>query len=210
MEPYRTVADEFRYEGEKVKGSRFIATLRPLRVAVEVADDLADLISRLRAEFPDANHHCWAYRLGTGRDAFRYSDDGEPSGTAGKPILQRIDGHEVTDLVVVVSRIFGGTKLGAGGLIRAYGGAAGAALERAEIHQVLPVQRVTLSFPYELSGAVRGVLVGAGLEPSESEFGETVKMRLEIPQDRAAEFLAELRERTAGRVLIGDAADDGM
>ncbi|MCP3982480.1 MAG: YigZ family protein [bacterium] len=203
---YRTVLGEFRFEGEKIKGSRFIATLIPLREAAA----LGSILEPLRAEFPEANHHCWAYRLGTGRDTFRYSDDGEPSGTAGKPILQRIDGHSLTDLVVVVSRIFGGTKLGAGGLIRAYGGAAGAALDRVEIREVLPVRRVTLTFPYDLSGAVRGVLVAAGLEPSASAFGETVSMDLEIPEDRADGFLAQLAEKTAGRVAIGDGADDGV
>jgi len=198
--PYRTVATAMQFEGGKIKGSRFIATVRPMREEPE----LTAVIATLRAEFPEANHHCYAYRLGPGQDRFRYSDDGEPSGTGGKPILQRIDGQDLTDVLVVVTRIFGGTKLGAGGLIRAYGGAAGAALDRAEVVSVVPTRTVRLSFPYELSGTVQAVLTAAKLEASDSSFGERVAMSIVIPQSRADAFMAEVRERCAGRVEIDE------
>ena len=196
--PYRTVAGEMQFEGDKIKGSRFIATVRPMREEAE----LTAVVETLRAEFTEANHHCYAYRLGPGQDRFRYSDDGEPSGTGGKPILQRIDGHDLTDVLLVVTRIFGGTKLGAGGLIRAYGGAAGVALDRAEIVSVVPTRRIRLNFPYELSGTVQALLTAAELEAAESSFGERVSMSIMIPRSRADAFVAEVRERCAGRVEI--------
>lgn len=195
---HRTVAAVTRHEGDKIKGSRFIATVRPMRDEAE----LPPVVDALRAEFPEANHHCYAYRLGRGLDRFRHSDDGEPSGTGGKPILQRIDGHDLTDVLVVVTRIFGGTKLGPGGLIRAYGGAAGAALDRAEIVRVVPTRRVRLSFPYELVGVVQSALTAAELQASESCFGERVTMRVDVPERRVEAILTELRERCAGRLDV--------
>ena len=195
---YRTVSATLRHEGEKVKGSRFIATVAPL----VSTDEITGIVERLRNDYPAANHHCWAYRRGTGRDDFRYSDDGEPSGSAGRPILQQIDGHGVTDTLVVVTRIFGGTKLGVGGLVRAYGAAAGEVLDRVEIREVIPVRRIRLRFAYEQTGAVSGLLVAAGLEPSGSDYGESVTLELEVPEEQVEGFLADLGERTAGRVTV--------
>ena len=101
----------------KVKGSRFIAE------ATDVRDEEMTMafVADVRGREPGATHHCWAYRLGTGGDAFRYNDDGEPSGTAGPPILRQIDALGLTNTLVVVTRYYGGTKLGTGGLLRAYG-----------------------------------------------------------------------------------------
>ena len=104
---YLTVERSARVEIDKVKGSRFLATVRPLDEASPPADPRAELA----AEVPDASHHCWAWRLDAQR--FRFGDDGEPSGTAGRPILQQIDGRELLRTLVVVTRWFGGTKLGA-------------------------------------------------------------------------------------------------
>ncbi|MCA9739293.1 MAG: YigZ family protein, partial [Gemmatimonadetes bacterium] len=122
-----TVARAVRVEIPRIKGSRFIADLVPVSDAAQ-ADAAVDAA---RAAFPDARHHCFAWRVGARGDTFRFGDDGEPAGSAGRPILQHLEGLDVTDAVLVVTRYFGGTKLGVGGLIRAYGGAAAAALEAA-------------------------------------------------------------------------------
>ena len=112
---YRSVAA--RAEGLfKDNGSRFIAFIYP----VETEEEVREIVSGLRKEYHDARHHCYAYRLGYKGDVFRASDDGEPSGSAGRPILGQIDSAGLSDVLVVVVRYFGGIKLGIPGLIRAY------------------------------------------------------------------------------------------
>ena len=193
--PYRTVTAEVRWEIPKIKGSRFVATAGPYQD--EAA--LAAVIARLRYEFPEANHHCYAWRSG---DRFRYNDDGEPSGTAGRPLLQRIDGRGLDRTFVVVTRIFGGTKLGAGGLVRAYSAAAGAVLEAATVADVIPTQRLRVVVSYELNGVVESVAASHRLSPLESAFTETVTHTFAVPLLQLDAFTAVLRERTAGRADI--------
>ena len=123
---YLTIGGYARAE-IKIKGSRFIAEAMPV-ARVEAAEK--EIAAVCKREF-NATHHCTAYRIGPNGDVFRYNDDGEPSGTAGIPILRQIDGRSLTDTLVVVTRYFGGTKLGTGGLIRAYGDAARQVLETA-------------------------------------------------------------------------------
>jgi len=196
MDPtYHTLARTERKEPPKIKGSRFIANGFPFageeRLAVEVA--------RLRKEFPDANHHCWAWRDG---ERFRYNDDGEPSGSAGQPILRQIDGAGVDRVAIVVTRIFGGTKLGVGGLIRAYGGAARELLEHAEIVEVIPYRVITVTAPYESSGSLASVAAAFDVRPVESSFDDRVRQVFHIPQARAEEFVVSVTDRTAGRAEI--------
>lgn len=192
---YRTVTADVRCEIPKIKGSRFIATAGPYQD--EAA--LAAVIARLRHEFSEANHHCYAWRSG---DRFRYNDDGEPSGTAGRPMLQRIDGRGLDRTFVVVTRIFGGTKLGAGGLVRAYAAAAGAVLEAASVVEVIPTRRIRVVVSYELKGVVDSVAAAHGLSPLESTFTETVTHTFAVPLLQLEALMAVLRERTSGRADI--------
>ena len=194
-ETYTTLEAEFRHEIDKIKGSRFIASLAPARD--EAAAEA--FLDRVRREFPDARHHCFAWRLGADGGRFRSSDDGEPSGSAGKPILMQLEGHELSDLVCVVTRWFGGTKLGVGGLMRAYGGAAGMACDRAPLREVTITRTVQVTHPYECSGAVKGLLSQFELEPLDAQYDAEVRFRLEVPIGRLEEFLVELSDRTAGR-----------
>lgn len=195
---YRTITTPSEYEPDKTKGSRHIATIVPVQNLAQVTT----AIETVRLRMPDANHHAWAYRLGRGRDEFRYSDDGEPSGSAGRPILQQIDGHDVTDVLVVVSRYFGGTKLGVGGLVRAYGGAAAAALDHADIRTVVPQATVRIAHAYEDSGAVAAVLNAFDLTPRQSQYAANVELELQVPDAQADEFTSALRDATAGRATI--------
>jgi uncharacterized YigZ family protein len=196
LESYRTLAAPHRFELDKVKGSRFLADVAPARSE----DEAKAFLEAVRAEFHDARHHCSAWRIGLRGETFKWSDDGEPSGSAGKPILAQLEGHDLVDVVCVVTRWFGGTKLGVGGLVRAYGGAAQGALEAAQVvvHELR--RTFDLVFPYDGSSAVQAILHAWGLEPTESEYQETVRLRVELPVARADAFLAEVVERTGGRV----------
>ena len=193
---YLTVARAGRIEIDKVRGSRFVATVHPVADAAEAAER-REAVAR---DAPDASHHCWAWRLDA--STFRYGDDGEPSGTAGRPILQQIDGRRLRRTLVVVSRWFGGTKLGAGGLVRAYGSAAAAGLDAAGVRRVEPSVGLTLRFAYGDAGGVAAVLAAFDLTPSESAFGESVEQRVDVVRARRERLERELRERTGGRIRI--------
>ena len=134
-----------------IKGSRFIAHATPVSVQSAAAEFIASISQR----FHDATHNCFAWKIGLSDAAvFRFSDAGEPSGAAGRPILQAAETRDLTNLAVVVTRYFGGTKLGTGGLIRAYSAATLAALEQAEIIISYPEITVTLKFAYAFTNAV--------------------------------------------------------
>ena len=195
---YRTIAGRFRYEPDKIKGSRFIVDLAPV---VTVAEAEA-LLAEVRAEFPDAGHHCFAWIIDPEGEQTRSSDDGEPGSSAGPPILRMIEGHGLTGLVVVVSRWFGGTKLGVGGLMRAYGGCAGEAMDRCEVIEVRVQVAMTIEYPYECSGPIEGLLRSCEVETKQAEYTDNVVMQVTLPKDREAEFRTELVERTAGRAVI--------
>lgn len=192
----RTLAGPSRHEIDKIKGSRFFATLEPVR-SREEANAVLDA---LRAEFRDATHHCYAWRLGRDPEAMRYSDDGEPSGTAGRPILAEIDGRGLSDLVVVVTRYYGGTKLGTGGLLRAYSSCAAEALDRATWLERPVVERLVLRFSYGLTGPIRGVLAAYELEGVDAEYGAEVRMELAVPIARVRAVRRALVDATNGQV----------
>ena len=192
---YRTLARPARVEIDKIKGSRFIASGFPFAGEQHLADEMR----RLREEFSDANHHGYAWREG---QRFRYGDDGEPSGSAGKPILQQIDGRGLDRVAIVVTRIFGGTKLGVGGLIRAYGGAARTLLDHARIVERVPLRVIRVSIPYSLTGALAGVAAAFDLEPVDSTFDEQVRQTFHVTIDRAEAFVAAVGEQTSGRAEL--------
>ncbi len=198
MPTIRTVARSFRHEIPKIKGSRFIASVARVRSP----DAAAAFVETHRSEFRDATHNCFAWRIGSDENAFRASDDGEPSGTAGRPILQQIDGRRLTDVAVVVTRYFGGTKLGTGGLVRAYGEAASTALDLAGVLEEPVTYSLHLRYGYELTGAIRGVLVSFGVEPLKSDFGAEVEAVIAVPVESAEEIEGALRDATHGRIEI--------
>jgi len=192
----RCVARPFAFEDAPTRGSRFTGWVSP------ITDEQSALACIAEAErrWSDASHHAWAYRLAAG--AHRSHDAGEPGGSAGRPLLAQIDGHGVTDVVVVVARWFGGTKLGVGGLIRAYGGCAGRTLDRAEIVRVTPMVDVVIRHEYDDTGAIEAVIARRTLEIVETTWAEHVRLVLRVPASDAEEVRAELRDRTAGRAKI--------
>jgi len=197
---YTTIARPFRHEPDKIKGSRFICDLTP--VLDEASAEAA--VAAARAAFPDACHHCYAWILDPEGKRTRAADDGEPGSSAGPPILRQLEGHGVTGIVAVVSRYFGGTMLGVGGLMRAYGGAAGEAIDRADIVHVRVKKTVVIDYPYEVSGPVEGLLAAVEAHVDHADYGAAVQARITLPLDRFDEFCAELTERTAGRAHLAE------
>lgn len=177
-----------------ISGSRFTGHAAP------VSDEAAAMgvITARQEVDAGASHHCWAFVLADGRH--RSSDDGEPRDTAGPPILRHIRGAELTDVVVVVTRWFGGTKLGRGGLVRAYGDTAAAVLDAATtVERHRTVQR-RLDHPYDLTAAVDGVLAAFDATEVDATYGAAVTRTVSVRRSRADAFDTALREATAGRV----------
>jgi len=142
-QPYSTLKENFEFEIDPIKNSRFITYAQ----AVDCDEDALQFVEKIKAITPDARHHCWAYSLR--KDSrVRFSDDGEPGGSAGQPILRQLTGRDLYDLVVVVIRYSGGIKLGVGGLMRAYGGAVGQMLDRATFKTVTPKLPLWLEYDY--------------------------------------------------------------
>lgn len=153
---------------------------------------------------PDATHNCWAWRAGA---RYRSFDDGEPGGTAGRPILQAIEMQDFDRVMVVVTRWFGGVKLGAGGLVRAYGGAAASCLREAESVEVVLMVAVGLHVPFALLAILQARLADWKAEQTRCDFdAKGAEVGLSIPEERQAEVLGELRDLTRGQsaIRLGD------
>ena len=194
--PFTTIADECRIE-YVIEKSRFIATAVPC----STEEEAQAAILRISKEFWDATHNCTAFALGPRQERQRSSDNGEPSGTAGKPILEVLKHRRITDTLIVVSRYFGGIKLGAGGLIRAYSHAAAEVLNAAKKEQHAPRRTLLLSVNYDMYNAVDRYLAECDLA-SEKIFGESVSLEVFVAPEDEARVTAELRDLTAGRIKI--------
>ena len=195
MSAYQTIVQPLQFHSDPIKGSRFIANAFP----ATSPEDAQQHIQHIKQTFSDAGHHCWAWRLHH-QEQSRSSDDGEPGGSAGRPILAQIEGHELYDIVVIVTRYYGGTKLGVGGLIRAYGGTAGKALDRVERREVFQTETLTIQFGYDLTKAVETVLRDHQLTAGETHFEADVRMMLSIPVESVETLRADLIQHTAGKI----------
>ncbi len=148
------------------KGSRFIAFGYP----VQNEEEIRNILASLRKKYHDARHHCYAYRLGPAGESYRVNDDGEPSGTAGKPIYGQILSNNLTHVLVVVVRYFGGTLLGTGGLITAYRSATAEMISHARVIVRFVEVKVRLLFPYDMLNTVMKILKEESLAPGESDY----------------------------------------
>ena len=174
------------------RSSKFRAYLYP----VQDEEQIREALDALRKRFFDATHHCYAWRLGPHGENYRANDDGEPSGTAGKPILGQLLSHELTDCLLVVVRYFGGTKLGVPGLIAAYKEAAAEAIAAARILEKTVDRRVTVHFPYPAMNDVMRVVKALQPRVEAQRFDNLCTMRLAIRESCADELVERLR--TAG------------
>lgn len=180
-----------------VKNSTFIGTAgRAEDVPVAEA-----FIARVRAEFPDASHHAWAYRISAGpQSLIGSSDDGEPGGTAGRPMLAVLEGSGLVEVVVVGTRYFGGTKLGTGGLVRAYSGAAREALAALLTEERVLHRLARIHVDYSLYGNLQYLLPKEGVRIEDASFAERVSMALAVPYDRWDAVARLLGELTSGGI----------
>ena len=195
--PYNTLKEALYYEAETVKGSRFYVNAVPVTTEGEAKEAL----ERAHAQFPHARHHCWAMVLRE-PDISRPNDDGEPSGSAGKPILAQIQGRDLVDVIIIISRFFGGTKLGVGGLVRAYGGSAGQALDHAETITITPKTTVRIHFSYAETATVESALATLEVTPSGAQYLEEVELSVEIEDAEVASFIHRFKDHTAHRIKV--------
>ncbi|MGC9394788.1 MAG: YigZ family protein [Anaerolineae bacterium] len=180
-----------------VVNSRFIATAAP----VFSVDEAKAFVARIRAEFADASHNVPAFVVGHGRSVVAHcSDDGEPSGTAGRPALAVLQGSDLGDAAVVVTRYFGGTKLGTGGLVRAYSEAVREVLRALPLAERVPTHTVMLAVPYNLFEQARLLVAKHRGEILDATFTGDVTLTARFPVERFSAFQAALQELSAGRV----------
>ncbi|HWO99679.1 MAG TPA: YigZ family protein [Methylococcus sp.] len=193
--PFITLKHDARHR-EEVKGSIFLA----YGSRADTPEQAAAFLQTLQARHPDATHLCWAYRIG---DQYRFSDGGEPGGTAGQPILRAIEGQGLDHVVVGVIRYFGGTKLGAGGLVRAYGGTAAEALRTAERHEEKPRIEILVEAPFEHLGALHRLLSSFAVDHRGEEYTESgIRIRGSLPAHELDRFRSELRDATRGHARL--------
>ncbi|WP_367136630.1 MULTISPECIES: YigZ family protein [Streptomyces] len=196
-EQYRTVAREGVHEIE-ISKSRFICALAP--AATE--EEAQAFVARIRKEHPTARHHCFAYVLGADGSVQKASDDGEPGGTAGVPMLQMLVRREVRYAVAVVTRYFGGVKLGAGGLIRAYGGVVGEALDVLGTVTRQRFRLASVTVDHQRAGRLENDLRATGRAVREVSYGADVRIEVGLPEADVEGFRAWLADTTAGTARL--------
>ena len=180
----------------KDNGSRFIAHAYP----VETEDEIKEIVAALKKEYYDARHHVYAYRLGYLGDKFRANDDGEPSGSSGRPVLGQIDSNELSDILVVVVRYFGGIKLGIPGLIRAYKSATADAIANAEIVEKIACKRFKVHFGYMGMNNVMKVFKDMGLDQKNQQFDMECSMETSVRLSQVDAFLERMNDVEGCRV----------
>ena len=201
MEIYHTIYKGG--DGEIVeKKSRFIAEVHP----VTSEEEAMEILEKTRKQYWDARHHCWAYIIGRNPAAERMSDDGEPAGTAGKPILEVIRGRELTNVLVIVTRYFGGTLLGTGGLVRAYGQSSKAAIENSRLLRVCEGVSFSVECDYNSIGKIKYIIAQMNIEAKE-EYGANVKLDIEMPKENFEKFKSQVVEATNGQAVFSRVDD---
>ena len=198
MKPYLIPKKRIRVE-YRVSNSRFIATIAP----APSVEEAKSFIASIREEMPDARHHVYAFKVGSGASVIEgMSDDGEPSGTAGPPALAVLRGSGVGDVALVITRYFGGTKLGTGGLVSAYSESAKAAFAGLETEEKIERTQLKLSVPYALHAAVRRAAAAWDGEIVEENFGADVELAIIIPSANVDGLKAEICNISAGKIVV--------
>lgn len=193
--PSKTVTVE-----QVIKNSKFITSVTRV-TDKQKAKEFIDTVSK---KYSDASHNCYAFVAGNPDSTtdIGFGDDGEVSGTAGKPILSVLQHKKIGEIVVVVSRYFGGTKLGTGGLVRAYTSSVQDALDKLPLEDCVALKSITLKFDYQYENTVRQVLNKFSLEITDSIYTDNVDMKLEVPEDNLNQLETELQNSTSGKVNI--------
>ncbi len=197
LTPYSSPVASCRTQTE-IKKSLFIADIIP----VHTTDDVESALAAIKKEFKDATHHCYAYRLGTTQIAEKSSDGGEPSGTAGRPMLDVVQGAGLRNVLVVVTRYFGGTLLGTGGLVRAYSQAVQEGLANSVLIDEICGVRLLIETDYNGIGKIQYLLGQRGIPILESEYTDQVKIRVLVPKTEVDRLCAEITEGTNGKAKL--------
>ncbi|MBP3888106.1 MAG: YigZ family protein [Cellulosilyticum sp.] len=203
LEQYRTIQDS----GEALiieKKSKFISTV----YKVETPEEADAYMAQLRKKYYDATHNCYAYQIGEKNEFQKASDDGEPQGTAGKPILEVLKGEEIKNTLICVTRYFGGTLLGTGGLVRAYGKAAKEGLLAAGVVEKRRIKIYELQMPYTLVGKVQYLLGEKHYVIRDSIYLEDVTFKVEVLISEGESFVKWMEEQTNAGVQITPGEDD--
>ncbi len=195
--PYRIVCVGGQGEIEEKK-SRFIATVAP----VENEEEAAAFIESVKKKYYDARHNCPAFVIGRNKELTRCSDDGEPSGTAGKPILEVLLGAGLTNVAVVVTRYFGGTLLGTGGLVRAYTQAAQEGIAACKTATMRYGVTIRIETDYTDLGKIQHLLGNKEIPIISSDYTDKVVLTIQIPEEEADSLMKELTETTAARAMM--------
>ncbi|MCR5586799.1 MAG: YigZ family protein [Lachnospiraceae bacterium] len=186
----------FAGEGEIVeKKSRFIASVWQ----VEEEEQVRSLLAVEKKKYPDARHYCYAYVIGKNKDFVRAADDGEPQGTAGKPILEVIDKNNLINTCIIVTRIFGGVLLGTGGLSRAYSDAAKAGLDDSEVVKLIPGKELLISVDYSMSEKIKYFLEKENVRIDNIDYGQDVKITALVSDAKFDGILNRVSELTASK-----------
>jgi uncharacterized YigZ family protein len=193
VDRYLTVARAGLHESE-IKRSRFLCAVAP----VDGEEAAQDFVRAVRKRHPGATHNCFAYVIGPEGRLHRASDDGEPGGTAGTPMLQVLLGREVRDTVAVVTRYYGGVQLGAGGLARAYGGAVSAALDAVGTLERRRLALLDVTADHATAGRLENDLRGAGHTVRDVSYGAAVTLHIGVPEAEVPAFRAWLADATSG------------
>ncbi|MDQ6961254.1 MAG: YigZ family protein [Mariprofundaceae bacterium] len=189
---------------QEIKRSRFIATAAR---ASDKKEALA-VIAAVRQQYPDARHHCWAYVAGSPETvALGMSDDGEPQGTAGKPMLNVLKHKKIGEIVVVISRYFGGIKLGAGGLVRAYASSVQLVINALPLQQYIPMQKLKLSFPYAFESTARHLFLPFKVNVLDVSYSHQVEMCIELQIGDVNTLSQHLIDQSKGRIQITELDD---
>lgn len=196
-EPYNIILEAAEGEIEEKK-SRFIATLVP----VQSEEEAIHFIETMKKKYWDARHNCYAYIIGEGNPVMRCSDDGEPSGTAGRPMLEVLIGAQLCNVIVVVTRYFGGTLLGTGGLVRAYTQAVQAGLENADIKTMRYGVLIQIQTDYNGVGKLQYIFGQRGITIEDSIYADNVTLKVRVPIEQKNEVIHAVTEATAGRAGI--------
>lgn len=180
-----------------VKRSRFLTTI----AFVDTVDAARTFIRRIRNEMPDATHHVYAFRVGYGSSVNEgLSDDGEPAGTSGKPTMAVLRGADIGDVVLVTTRYFGGTKLGTGGLVRAYSAAAKEALQHLQRTEKVTLLSFRATLPYQCYDGFKRALAEHSAAIVDEQFARTIEVTFTLPEDEAEAVIPQLRDYTADNI----------
>lgn len=197
QQPYLVPVDGLHRTETTVANSRFIASVR----RVDSTDEFKAFLASVRAEMPDASHHVYAFRVGFGNSTIEgMSDDGEPSGTAGPPVLTVLRGTKIGDVAIVVTRYFGGTLLGTGGLVRAYSESAHIAFNNLKTEPKIEKKLLGIEAPYSFYEQIKRLVLAHEGNIQDETFAADITLIIEFPEPSVAGFTTALTELTAGRV----------